>query len=165
MGGHAIVPPDQQSQLPDASVPSVSGSYGYGVDEGANYGKHFAADTYASITRAQWNDYTSRFLPVQRQLIDAVSSPELLNEQLSRIGTNYGSAAGQSQAVQAFRNQRYGVGGSQSGAVGQSATTNAAMTQALSQASAMNATRQDSNDRSQALISGGSTRSTISTGG
>ena len=44
----------------------------YGVDLGS---KTYAGDTYAALTRDQWQQYVSTFVPLENQLIDFATNP------------------------------------------------------------------------------------------
>jgi len=47
--------------------------------------KTYAQDLNAYIARQQWEDYQTRFMPVERQLIDETMGRELLDKRLSSI--------------------------------------------------------------------------------
>lgn len=48
----------------------------FGVDRSS---KTYAGDSYAAMTRQQWSDYISTFVPVENQLIDYVMNPETVS--------------------------------------------------------------------------------------
>ncbi|OUR99218.1 hypothetical protein A9Q81_11630 [Gammaproteobacteria bacterium 42_54_T18] len=49
-----------------------------------SWGNSGAADTYGKISRAQWNDYKARFVPIEDKLIESIGNEQLLGEQISR---------------------------------------------------------------------------------
>ena len=44
----------------------------------------YAADTYAKITREQYQDWKTRFYPKQQELMELANNGQLLREQLGR---------------------------------------------------------------------------------
>jgi hypothetical protein len=52
----------------------------YGVDTGS---KTYAGDTYAALTRGQWQQYVSTFVPIENQLIDYATSPDTVNNAMA----------------------------------------------------------------------------------
>jgi hypothetical protein len=45
----------------------------FGVSSGS---KNYASDSYAAMTRQQWADYISTFVPIENQLIDYAMNPQ-----------------------------------------------------------------------------------------
>ena len=70
----------------------------------------YAADTYAKITREQYQDWKTRFYPKQQELMDLATNGELLREQLGRVGENNTNALRSAQQATANRNARMGLG-------------------------------------------------------
>ena len=141
------------------------GGYGHGSSISGGWGnvspndKHYAAKTYANLNRAQWADYKARFLPVQRTLIDSVTSRQMLDEQLSRIRINNNQSFATSAMAQQLDMGRYGT--SQSPAQLAAQQRDSGMQSALSLAQANNATRQYTQDRNQAAMTGANPRPMI----
>jgi hypothetical protein len=105
-----------------------------------------AADTYADITRQQYDDWYSRFYPKQQELLEKTQSGALLNEQLARVDSNASSSLSAAQQGESNKMARYGVTASQDS--GQSAKL------ALSNAATKNNLRDYEQDRSMSVLSG-----------
>ncbi|MFM4677093.1 hypothetical protein ACEUD4_01705 [Aeromonas media] len=70
----------------------------------------YAADTYAKITREQYQDWKTRFYPKQQELMELATNGQLLREQLGRVDENNGNALRSAQQATANRNARMGLG-------------------------------------------------------
>ncbi|WP_277207065.1 hypothetical protein [Vibrio misgurnus] len=106
-----------------------------------------AANNYAAITNAMYQDWLTRFYPQQQQLLTQTQNGQLLKEQLNRVEANFASA--QQGAQQADLNQlaRYGV----------QATTNPNFQtrQSLAQITTKNSLRDNEQERAMSVLSGG----------
>ncbi|MFM4747209.1 hypothetical protein ACEUDE_05670 [Aeromonas veronii] len=69
----------------------------------------YAADTYAKITRDQYQDWKNRFYPKQKELMELATNGKLLQEQLGRVDENNANALRSAQQATANRNARMGV--------------------------------------------------------
>ncbi|MFM5478578.1 hypothetical protein ACET81_21945 [Aeromonas veronii] len=69
----------------------------------------YAADTYAKITREQYQDWKDRFYPKQKELMELATNGKLLQEQLGRVDENNANALRSAQQATANRNARMGV--------------------------------------------------------
>ncbi|HDO1314704.1 hypothetical protein [Aeromonas veronii] len=69
----------------------------------------YAADTYAKITREQYQDWKTRFYPKQKELMDLATNGKLLQDQLGRVDGNSANALRSAQQATANRNARMGV--------------------------------------------------------
>ena len=69
----------------------------------------YAADTYAKITREQYQDWKTRFYPKQQELMELATNDQLLREQLGRVDENNANALRSAQQATANRNARMGV--------------------------------------------------------
>ncbi|MFM4938187.1 hypothetical protein [Aeromonas enteropelogenes] len=69
----------------------------------------YAADTFARITREQYQDWLSRFYPKQKELMGLATTGQLLQEQLNRVPTNNANALRAAQQATANRNARMGI--------------------------------------------------------
>lgn len=105
-----------------------------------------AADTYASITRQQYDDWYQRFYPVQKELLEKTQSGELLNEQLARSDENAASSLDAAQEAESTKMGRYGL----SGEVDSSQKAKLA----LSNAATKNSLRDYEKERSLSVLSG-----------
>jgi len=61
----------------------------YGIDTGS---KTYAGDTYAALTRDQWQTYVSTFVPLENQLIDYATDPNKPMEAMAKASQNVQSA-------------------------------------------------------------------------
>jgi hypothetical protein len=73
-----------------------------------------AADTFAKITREQYQDWLTRFYPKQKELMELATNGQLLQEQLARVDSNNANALRSAQQATANRNARMGVAAMQS---------------------------------------------------
>ncbi|WP_429024672.1 hypothetical protein [Aeromonas veronii] len=69
----------------------------------------YAADTYAKITREQYQDWKTRFYPKQKELMELATNGKLLQDQLGRVDGNNANALRSAQQATANRNARMGV--------------------------------------------------------
>ncbi|MCZ0750129.1 hypothetical protein [Aeromonas enteropelogenes] len=69
----------------------------------------YAADTFARITREQYQDWLNRFYPKQKELMGLATTGQLLQEQLNRVPTNNANALRAAQQATANRNARMGI--------------------------------------------------------
>lgn len=63
----------------------------------------------ADLTRAQWEDFQTRFLPVQNDLLALADNNQLLTEQLDRNQNNINSSFASSKQGESIRMGRYGL--------------------------------------------------------
>ena len=61
----------------------------YGIDTGS---KTYAGDTYAALTRDQWQTYVSTFVPIENQLIDYATDKNKPAEAMAEASKNVNSA-------------------------------------------------------------------------
>lgn len=69
----------------------------------------YAADTFARITREQYQDWMTRFYPKQKELMGLATNGKLLQEQLGRVDGNNVNALRAAQQATANRNARMGI--------------------------------------------------------
>ncbi|ENC6657220.1 hypothetical protein ABKY47_001659 [Aeromonas hydrophila] len=69
----------------------------------------WASDTFAKITREQYQDWLTRFYPKQKELMGLATSGQLLREQLGRVEGSNVNALRTAQQATANRNARMGV--------------------------------------------------------
>lgn len=119
-----------------------------GVSARANSGlvNGKAADTYAAITREQFDNWLTTFYPKQKELLEKTQSGELLQEQLGRVDSNM--AGSMRAATQAQENQmgRYGVKAE--------SDPNQDAKQALANTTARNSLREYEQERSLSVLAG-----------
>ena len=54
--------------------------------------KTFAQDTYAALTRAQWNEYVSTFVPIENQLIQYATNPQVATDAMQEASSDVNAA-------------------------------------------------------------------------
>lgn len=57
----------------------------FGLDPNS---KTYASDTYAALTRQQWADYVNTFVPIENQLIQYATDPNVVNNAMSEASGN-----------------------------------------------------------------------------
>lgn len=77
----------------------------YGIDTTSST---YAGDTYAALTRDQWQTYVSTFVPLENQLIDYATDPNKPMEAMAKVSQNVQSAFDMQQG--ATKRQLGGLG-------------------------------------------------------
>lgn len=122
----------------------------------------YAADTYAKITREQYQDWKTRFYPKQQELMELANNGQLLREQLGRVDENNTNALRSAQQATANRNARMGVNS------GSNTSDNSqGLRMALMTAGAENGLREQEQARQMGILTGADAglREAIKTGG
>ena len=122
----------------------------------------YAADTYAKITREQYQDWKTRFYPKQQELMGLATNGQLLREQLGRVDENNANALRSAQQATANRNARMGVN------TGSNASNNSqGLRMALMTAGTENGLRDQEQARQMGILTGADAglREAIKTGG
>lgn len=110
-----------------------------------------ASDTYAEITRQQYDDWVTRFYPKQLELMQYATDGTLMNQQLARADTNQQQALNTATVGAANQAARYGA-----------TTTNNAddnslgLKTALATAGSKNGIRDAQQERELNILTGGS---------
>jgi hypothetical protein len=72
------------------SKPSDPGTNNiYGVNSGS---KTYASDTYAALTRDEWANYVSTFVPIENQLIKYATDPNTVTNAMSQASQDVSNA-------------------------------------------------------------------------
>lgn len=117
--------------------------------------KHFASNTRANMARDVWNDYQTRFQPVERELLDMVQNPEqLLDERLAAITINSDAAYSAAMTTADQTRGRYGIAMTPEQAAAEG--RNLGLSKTLGEIDARNNTRTHIADRNMQVIGGGS---------
>ena len=66
-------------------------------------------DALADLSREQWEDYKTRYLPVQDELLALSQNDQLLTEQLARNETNIANSFKTAEQNESMRMGRYGL--------------------------------------------------------
>lgn len=114
-----------------------------------------ASDTYAQISRDQYNNWLNRFYPEQQKLLATTTNADLLNEQLGRVDSNFDTSAAAAETATNNQMARYGISNDNSN------SNNAATS--LAKVSSKNSLRDYESDRSMSTLSGSSLSSLKST--
>lgn len=119
-----------------------------------------AADTYAKITRDQYQDWLTRFYPKQKQLMALATDESLMRDQLGRVDANSANALASAQQATANRNARMGV-------VSGAGDNTQGLRSALMTAGSENAIREQEQQRQMNILTGADAglREAIKTGG
>lgn len=119
-----------------------------------------AADTYAQITRDQYQDWLTRFYPKQKQLMVLATDESLMRDQLGRVDANSANALASAQQATANRNARMGVAST-------STDNTQGLRSALMTAGSENAIRDQEKTRQLNILTGADAglREAIKTGG
>lgn len=107
-------------------------------------------DALADITRQQFEDYKTRFLPVQEQLFDLATNDKLLTEQLERNGESINRAFSQSKESDSRTLGRYGLSPDNS----KQDDNNNSLLKGLTTASVNNETRSSVDDLQNKILTG-----------
>lgn len=106
-----------------------------------------AAQNYANITNAMYQDWLERFYPQQKQLLEQTQNGELLTQQLGRVGANFSSAQQSARLANVNQMARFGV---------QADTNpNDDAKLSLAQVTAKNSLRENEQERAMSVLSGG----------
>ncbi|MCE9935546.1 hypothetical protein [Aeromonas salmonicida] len=122
----------------------------------------YAADTYAKITREQYQDWKTRFYPKQQELMGLATNGQLLRDQLGRVDQNNQHSLAAAKQATDNRMARMGV------ATSQNANDNSqGLRMALMTAGTENGLREQEQSRQMGILTGADAglREAIKTGG
>ena len=111
-------------------------------------------ETRANLSRAEWEDYRERFLPVQNQLIGLATSNELLDGQLDRNKRNLETSFASSERNEAIGLARFG----QTPTNSRQDSNNRQLQESLTTASVNNETRTAVDDLQSNIMTGQSVK-------
>lgn len=78
----------------------------FGVNPGS---KTYAGDTYAALTRQQWADYISTFVPIENQLISYATDPNVVSNAMSEASRDVNTSYDAQEASTSRRLKGLGV--------------------------------------------------------
>ncbi|MEC4724252.1 hypothetical protein HWQ46_01655 [Shewanella sp. D64] len=107
-------------------------------------------NTLADLTRQQWSDYSTRYLPMQNSLLAMASNDTLLTEQLDRNKTNLDNSFSLAKQNESMRLGRYGLDADNS----TQSETNNSLLKGLTMASINNETRSAVDELQQKIVTG-----------
>lgn len=76
---------------------------------GSSSGSTYASDTYAALTRQQWADYVTTFVPIENQLIDYATDPATVGNAMAEASTDVNAAYDAQQGATQRRLRGLGV--------------------------------------------------------
>ena len=122
----------------------------------------YVADTYAKITREQYQDWKTRFYPKQQELMGLATNGQLLRDQLGRVDQNNQHSLAAAKQATDNRMARMGV------ATSQNANDNSqGLRMSLMTAGTENGLREQEQSRQMGILTGADAglREAIKTGG
>ena len=125
-------------------------------------GDQSASANMANLSRAQWNDYKSRFAPIENTLFARLNDPAYMSNAVTQAGINMGSAYDSSAQQTARDFSRYGI--NPSGMVAQEQQRQNAVDKASAVAGARNDMRTAMRDQQMGLMTGGLSTATQKVG-
>ncbi|PXW43460.1 hypothetical protein DFO54_111146 [Erwinia sp. AG740] len=111
-----------------------------------------ASDTFADITRKQYDDWMQRYYPKLQGLMELSTSGQLMNNQLARADATQQQALNTATVGAANQQARYGATQQNNGA-----DNSLGLKAALATAGAKNGIRDAETDRQMSILTGGST--------
>lgn len=119
----------------------------------ASGGRMEGSDNMAKIHRAQWEDYRSRFAPVEDMLFDRFNDTTYTNKAVEKAGLTMANAFDSSREQTQRNLSRYGV--TQTGDQAAVSERTAGLKKAAAVAGAKNATRTAMEDQKLGIMAGG----------
>ena len=107
-------------------------------------------DTMADLTRAQWEDFKTRYLPAQNDLLALANNDQLLTEQLDRNKVNVEKSFSLADQGESMRMGRFGLTPEDS----TQSKNNKGLLKSLTTASVNNETRTAVDDLQNKIITG-----------
>lgn len=107
-------------------------------------------NTMADLTREQWSDFQTRYLPVQNDLLALADNDQLLTEQLGRNQHNVDNSFSLAEQGESIRLGRYGLSPENS----KQSDNNTGLLKNLTMASVNNETRSSVDDLQNKIITG-----------
>ena len=112
--------------------------------------KDFAQQTFASITRQQWDDYLRYYVPIENELINYATNPQTVQDAVMNARTDVDNAFDAQVGVDERRNRGLGISlaPDEQNAVDRSR----GLARSLADVSAANLTTERVRDRQQATL-------------
>jgi hypothetical protein len=70
-------------------MPVITQSNPYNINPGSS---NYASDTFAALTRDQWSQYVSTFVPIENQLIKYATDPNTVTNAMAKASSDVGAA-------------------------------------------------------------------------
>lgn len=110
----------------------------------------FAQQTFAALTRQQWDDYLRNFIPIENELINYATNPQTVQDAVMNARTDVGRSFDVQQGVQARRLRGLGIDLAPDEQAAVDRQTGLA--RSLADVSAANLTTERVRDRQQSLL-------------
>lgn len=133
---------------PEDTGPSVSAS---GLPMYSRDDSKYASNTMAALTRAEWDDYKTRFMPYESRLAELATTGNV-GEQITKAGGLVDASFGQARQSQQEGLEMYGVSADQQTEAANS--RGLSLAHAASRAGAENTVRVTNYDRQNELMAG-----------
>ncbi len=136
--------------MPAAGLPSpytTTPTSAYGVSPGS---KTYANDTFAAVTREQWNNYVQTFVPIENQLIKYATDPTVVSGAMQQASQDVNSAFNAQQGATGRKLQ--GLGVSLSPDEQQANTRSMGLQRGLADVQAQNTARDLTTQRQQSIL-------------
>lgn len=114
--------------------------------------KTAAQDMNIALARAEWNDWLTRFLPVEQELANSIGNADVMNSEIERYRGNVTRAFDQQAQQRADFQRRYGI--QESAPVAQHNTRTSNIMRAAAMADAGTDARRDVADREMNILAG-----------
>lgn len=119
----------------------------YGFNQGS---KTYASDTYAAMTRQQWASYVSTFVPLENQLIQYATDPNVVSNNMAEASRDVNSSFDAQEG--AFQRRVRGLGVTLDTDQQQARQRQTGLTRALADVNAQNAAGYTTRMRQQSIL-------------
>jgi hypothetical protein len=130
------------------SMPATN--HGGIVETATRLPKDYSQQTYAALTRQQWDDYLRNFVPLENILIDYATDPQTVNDAVMQARTDVANSFEAQQGTQERRMR--GLGISLDAQEQAAVDRRTGLARSLADVSAANLTTERVQDRQQALL-------------
>jgi hypothetical protein len=119
-------------------------------NRGVRQPKDFAQQTFAALTRQQWDDYLSYYVPVENELIQYATDPDVVKNAVMNARTDVAQSF--DAQVGADERRRRGLGVTLEADEQRAVDRSSSLARSLADVSAANLTTERVRDRQQSLL-------------
>ncbi|MGE4074958.1 MAG: hypothetical protein AB7F22_05365 [Reyranella sp.] len=112
--------------------------------------KTYASDTYAAMTRQQWANYVSTFVPLENQLIQYATDPNVVSNSMAEASRDVNASFDAQEG--AFQRRMRGLGVTLDADQQQARQRQTGLTRALADVNAQNAAGYTTRMRQQSIL-------------
>jgi len=112
--------------------------------------KTYASDTYAAMTRQQWANYVSTFVPLENQLIQYATDPNVVSNNMAEASRDVNASFDAQEG--AFQRRMRGLGVTLDADQQQARQRQTGLTRALADVNAQNAAGYTTRMRQQSIL-------------